>query len=209
MAESLLFLHSKYEMVGIGGAEFLEAFDASRCDLIGQAGVDLCQELASLAVDGYEEWWSSAEFPDLDQLWRSPEDERYFRSALAEEDQTEPLEALDGVSKFRGLMALLGRWFLRGSLDDIEAALEEFNLAMEELRMLVDDGSFYFVQLRRPREIIRDLVPRWRKDEEFRSYEPLIDEVAHAAALEGWPQNDLQMGRALLLIDRWIQRLES
>ena len=148
-----------------------------------------------------------------------------FQLALQPRDRGTPLDELHPLDQLRGFRAVIVNRISCGDLDAIRAALWLFDYIMESgigadtegnphssIRLELA-GEFAPWLIGRLLGCVESLTETWRCDPyrkfigaEFEPFKPLLDGLQRVVSQPGWPQNDLCLGRVLLIVDhfKWI-----
>jgi hypothetical protein len=228
-ATDLVFVRAYHNLPGISQGEWVNYYNPASIDRLRQDLKSYIQhqlKLFTISAD-YGEYFSVAEY---DSLWDSLAEHEVsvFRLALQPEDRNtlvEELHPLDGLNGFRAVM--LHR-INEGDLDDIRSALSLFDDMIECAVEAVDERNpRSYISLETAAqfaasfidgllECIECLKQPFRLDsyqqfvgETFAPLKPLLDGLRPAVHREGWPRDDLSLGRLLLIVDYFKQSIEE
>lgn len=228
-ASDLVFVRAYHNLPGISEGEWVDYYSSASLNRLRE---DLARyvehhlDLFSKSYD-YEDCFSLAEYGDPDDvLW---EDEvAVFRSALSAEDRESPVDELPPRAVLRGYRAVILQRFAKGDLAAIRSAAELFNGMIESAIEGVDDRNpRCYIGIETAKEFgpgfvesllgsIQRTGHACRHDDfdrfigdQFEPLQPLLETLLPTVQHEGWPHNDLSLGRLLLIVDFFKKVVEE
>lgn len=225
----LVFVHAYHNLPGISQGEWVAYYDLVGIDRLRQDLRRYIQSQLDLFSESFDygEYFSVAEY---DGVWDglAEDDVKVFKLALSPADRNTAFEELHPSDALNGLRAVVLHHIGEGDLDRLRWALSLFDGIIESAVEGVEfSNPRSYIKLQTTEEFAPWFIDRLlesfeylrqecRSDpyekfvgETFEPLRPLLEKLRPMIGRDGWPRNDLALGRFLLIVDYFTQVVEE
>jgi len=210
-SDKILFLHVHYNLPGVWDEEQLHYYRSRDIEKLRNTLHTTIDHLLDLFSGSWElgECFALCDYPSPEDSL-DDEEKAVFRSGVSSDDLTDNLDDLWGSDTFSGYRALILHKIRTGLIEDFRAAVDLFNMVME-CGISADSCTKAYCQV--TLEDAGDFAPRFlewlSRDESFTANRLILDVLRRQVDRPGWPRDDLDLGKFLLLVDYYASILEE